>query len=189
MGDIFKSARRAIAARGAALQAGFNKSQTSLQSGFSQASQLLQSPITAGDAAQQRFLELMGLTDKDPLTVLQATPGYQFRVDQANKALQRQQAQLGQSLSGTQLSALARLNQGLAADELAAQKEGLNSLIGLAQQSRGQQASLQSDLARALATLELNRGIASANTIGDIEATRTGRFDFSSPSRSLASLF
>ncbi len=48
---------------------------------------------------------------------MQADPGYQFRMDAANKALERSAAAKGGLLGGGQLTALSKLNQGLASQE------------------------------------------------------------------------
>jgi hypothetical protein len=47
----------------------------------------------------------------------QADPGYQFRLDQGNKALQRAGAKFGNSLSGAQLQGASDYNQGMASQE------------------------------------------------------------------------
>lgn len=47
----------------------------------------------------------------------QTDPGYQFRMDEANKALQRSQAAKGGLLSGAAAKELTRYNQGAASDE------------------------------------------------------------------------
>lgn len=54
------------------------------------------------------------------LADLNADPGVQFRMDAANKALQRSAAAKGGSLGGGQLRALSELNQGLASQEYGA---------------------------------------------------------------------
>jgi len=47
----------------------------------------------------------------------QADPGYQFRLDQGNKALERAGAKFGNSLSGAQLQGTTDYNQGMASQE------------------------------------------------------------------------
>jgi len=47
----------------------------------------------------------------------QADPGYQFRLDQGNKALQRAGAKFGNSLSGAQMQGMTDYNQGMASQE------------------------------------------------------------------------
>lgn len=57
------------------------------------------------------------LAQKFDMSSFQADPGYQFRMDEANKALQRSAAARGGLLSGGTLKGLSNLNQNLASQE------------------------------------------------------------------------
>lgn len=190
MGTL-SDARRAIREAGFAFNRNLNQARGELETGFNQAIETLQPGREAGQGAITRLEELLGLSGDPGLAQqrLEESPGFQFRVDQSNQALQRQQAQLGQTLSGTQLAALSELNQGLASQELNNQVSQLVSLAGLGQQSIAQQASLEAGLGRSLANLQVNKGINEANIINKAAATRTGLLDFSSPSKFVTNLF
>jgi hypothetical protein len=65
---------------------------------------------------------LTGMQDADymrdfTMADYQADPGYQFRMDEANKALERSASARGMQLGGGQLKALSTLNQNLASQE------------------------------------------------------------------------
>jgi len=71
-----------------------------------------------GDQAQGIISRTFGLGGGTPsLDEFQASPGYQFRLDQGNQALDRSAAGRGMLLSGAQLKSLNRYNQGMASQE------------------------------------------------------------------------
>lgn len=70
----------------------------------------------AGSGAINRLWRIMqGL--EDPTAAMESSPGYQFRVNEANRALDRSQAARGNLISGNAIDEIAELNQGLAASE------------------------------------------------------------------------
>jgi hypothetical protein len=83
-------------------------------------------------------------------------PGYQFRMDQASKALQSSAAARGGALGGGTLSALSNLNQNLAS------AEAQNAFSRLEQQQQGRFGRLQSMLGTGLAA----GGQQAANILG-----------------------
>jgi hypothetical protein len=88
----------------------------------------LQKPaIDAGNTARNRLMELMGLSaggaDNGSLMKdfsmgdFQADPGYQFRQDQGQQALERSAAARGGLMSGGAMKDMAKFSQGLASQE------------------------------------------------------------------------
>lgn len=76
------------------------------------------SPFTAaGQAAQSQLSGLLGIggeTDPEILEMLRNSPGYQFRLEQGQKGLDRSLAARGGLLSGRAIQEAQRLGQGLA---------------------------------------------------------------------------
>lgn len=69
------------------------------------------------------------------------SPGYKFRLSEGNKALDRSAAARGMLLSGNQLKALSRYNQGMASDEFGNWTNRLAALAGVGQSATGATAS------------------------------------------------
>lgn len=73
--------------------------------------------VNAGTTAQNRLGELLGLSGQDNDEVLEAlrsSPGFQFRLEQGQEALDRTLASRGNLFSGRALEESQRLGQGLA---------------------------------------------------------------------------
>lgn len=89
--------------------------------------ELQQPVIDAGNTARNRLMQLMGLSAGGDangslmrdfsMADYQADPGYQFRMDQGQQALERSAAARGGLLSGAALKDTARFAQGLGAQE------------------------------------------------------------------------
>jgi hypothetical protein len=94
----------------------------------------------------------------DIQSMLEATPGFQFRRDQGQQAVERSAAARGTLESGSVLKELNRFGQGLASQEFAAEQGRLAQLAGLTGnvaiqggQQGSQAASLQAQQGSALA--------------------------------------
>lgn len=104
---------------------------------FDKSVELQQPAIDAGNTARSRLMELMGLsaggTDNGSLMRdfsmqdFQADPGYQFRMDEGQQALERSAAARGGLLSGAALKDTARFSQGLASQEYGAAFDRFNT--------------------------------------------------------------
>lgn len=89
--------------------------------------ELLQPSIDAGNTSRNRLMQLLGLAQGGAdngslmrdfsMADFQADPGYQFRMDQGQQALERSAAARGGLLSGAALKDTARFAQGLGAQE------------------------------------------------------------------------
>jgi len=94
---------------------------------FNKNVELQQPAIDAGNTARNRLMQLLGLSTggegngslmKDfSMADFQADPGYQFRMDQGQQALERSAAARGGLLSGAALKDTARFSQGLASQD------------------------------------------------------------------------
>jgi hypothetical protein len=94
---------------------------------FNKNVELQQPAIDAGNTSRNRLMQLLGLSTggadngslmKDFSTAdFQSDPGYQFRMDQGQQALERSAAARGGLLSGAALKDTARFSQGLASQD------------------------------------------------------------------------
>jgi hypothetical protein len=103
--------------------AGFTNAQGALNSAYDKTSAAYAPYLQGGQQAYDMLQDLMGVpregvdvvqAKQQALDALRNTPGYQFKVNQANDQLQRLAAQRGMSFSGNELADLSELNQGLA---------------------------------------------------------------------------
>lgn len=94
---------------------------------FNKTNELNQPAVDAGNTARTRLLQLLGLSAggadngsamKDfSAADFASDPGYQFRVDQGQQALERSAAARGGLMSGSALKDTARFSQGLASQD------------------------------------------------------------------------
>lgn len=85
-------------------------------------------------SALRQMQALSGLTGEDPAAVqarLEATPGFQFRMDQGQQAVERAGSARGLLESGAILKGLTEFGQGLASQEFGAEHDRLAKLAGL----------------------------------------------------------
>lgn len=104
---------------------------------------------TAGQLAQDRLSALLGLggeTDEEILKALQSSPGYQFRLEQGQQALDRSLAARGVLLSGRALIESQRMGQGLADQTYNDYLRSLQQQISTGLQAAGGTAGLQTAL-------------------------------------------
>lgn len=148
---------------------------------FNKNIELQQPSIDAGNTARSRLMQLLGLSTGGTgngslmrdfsMADFQADPGYQFRQDQGQQALERSAAARGGLLSGAALKETARFSQGLASQEYGAafdrfqtnrsnKMNPLLSLAGSAQTASG-----------ALGAAGQNYANAAGNALGQYSAT------------------
>lgn len=85
----------------------------------------------------------MGLTpSEDRYGGFESSPGYQFRMDEGVRALDRSASARGNLFSGAQGRALARYGQGYASNEFGNYMANLQSLAGLGQNSAAQNSQI-----------------------------------------------
>lgn len=95
------------------------------------------------------------ISDEQRMDLFQKSPGYQFRLDQGKKALERSQASRGNLLSGGALKELEQYSQGIASDEYGSYLNQLSSLFGAGQTASMNAAQIQAGGGGALANLTL----------------------------------
>lgn len=107
----------------------------------------------------------------DPLTALQSAPGYQFRLGEGMKALERSAAARGTLLTGGTLKGLNRFAQDYASNEYQNRYNQLFGLAGLGQNAAGAQAGANSAYATNAGDLQTQIGNAqAAGTVGGANA-------------------
>lgn len=134
----------------------------------------------------------------------QADPGYQFRVDQGQKALERSAAARGLNLSGAQAKALTSFGQGMGAQEYQAAYDRFNNdnnlkfgrlatvagygqnanaiLAGAAQNYGNNAANIAMGLGNAEGAANIASGNAAAQTIDQLVSGATMMFGKKAPS-------
>ena len=109
-----------------------------------------------GETTAQNMSDLAG----SPLEVnLEDDPGYQFRLQEAQKAMLAQQSASGTSQSGRSLREMGRYSSGLASQEYGAAWQRAATLRGQELDSLGN-----------LANMQINRGLAGATNVYDESA-------------------
>lgn len=104
----------------------------------------------------------------------QATPGYEFRVAEGQKAIDRAASARGMSMSGALLKDQERFAQGIAADEYGTYFNRLQSLAGQGQTATNSLANLGSNYANSASNILTNRGNAQAQGANNIGSAITG---------------
>ncbi len=113
------------------------------------------------------------------MDLFQTSPGYQFRMDQAIKAIQGSQAAKGNLLSGGGLKELTEFSQGVASDEYGNFLSQLFNLAGMGQQADTSRSNLAMGFAAPTAQAAFSSGIASdvgASRIFDLAGGIAGMF-------------
>jgi hypothetical protein len=121
------------------------------QSGYTNKALDLQRPfMSSGLAANTRLAGLLGLdpdTDKDEiLDSLRNTPGYQFRLEEGTRALDRSAAARGSLFSGQTMKELEKLGIGLADQTYNDYVDDLTQQQGMGVNTAGSMGSLYQDL-------------------------------------------
>lgn len=130
----------------------------------------------AGVQALEQLKTLSGI-GADPaaqLEALEQSPGFQFRLQQGTKAVERSAAARGLLSSGANLQALQEFGQQAASQEFGAQQARLAQLAGLGSGALGQSAALASQLGSNIAQGQLGLGqqlAASAQAAGQARAS------------------
>lgn len=177
--SAYGSSRAADAQEDAARRAG----QLS-QKQFDQTANWLSPYRTMGDQAAGRISRVLGLGGAAPdMSEFQADPGYQFRLSEGNQALDRSAAGRGMLLSGAQLKAASRYNQGMASQEFG---NWFNRLSGITDRGvnaatmtgnfGAQNAANQGNYLMAAGNAQAGNYINQANTIGNLASQGAGLY-------------
>lgn len=102
-----------------------------------------------------------------------ASPGYQFRLDEAARAVNQNAAARGQYMSGAREKALTRYSQGIASEEFGNYMNRLAAASGLGQTATQNSAMLGANAANNIANNQMNAGAARASGYLGIANTLT----------------
>lgn len=117
-----------------------------------------------GETALYSLADLLGIPRRSPdggMTPaggFTATPGYQFRLGEGIKALDRSAAASGRLFSGGQSKAVQRYGEGLASDEFKNYQGGLQTLAGFGNSANQTQSAANAALGSGLAQSATNAG-------------------------------
>lgn len=131
-------------------------------------------PAAPADPAPQ--VAPVNLPDQGPLeSGFKATPGYEFRLNEGIKALERGAAAKGRLFSGRQGKDLVRFGQEFGSNEYGNYYNRLASLAGLGPTATNQQTALGQNTANNIAQMHSNIGAAQASgQIADANARASG---------------
>jgi len=137
-----------------------------------------------GETALYSLADMLGIPRPSPdggLTPaggFTATPGYQFRLNEGIKALDRSSAARGMNLSGAQLKGVQRFGEGLASDEWNNYRNGVAQLAGFGNSAAGTQSSANQALAAGLSNSAIAGGQARVSgyaNMGNIASNAAGQ--------------
>lgn len=153
------AASKAAAASGAAADRA-----TALQERIYQESIARQQPFLAGGTEDyNRLRAMMSGGPEAAQNFLQMDPGYQFRLSEGLKALDRQAAARGGLISGGALKAAQRYGQDVASQEFGSAYNRLANLANLGPQSAGVMSNLGQNYASNAGNIMMNQGNVAAN--------------------------
>lgn len=126
---------------------------------FDKSVELTEPQREIGNNALAGMASLQGLgAAPEGFTGFQADPGYQFRLDQGNQAMERAMAARGIRLSGAGIKAAGEYNQGMASQEYGNWYNRLAGLAGVGQTATGQQLGAGQNYANQTGQNFLNMG-------------------------------
>lgn len=128
------------------------------------------------DAGKTALGQLVGMTTPgQQFTTMQADPGYQFRLQQGQQALDNRQRAAGKFYSGAGLQGAADYNQNFASNEFSNVYNRLAGLAGTGQAATNTTAGLGANTANAVSGNEIGSGNARASGYAGIgNAVNTG---------------
>ena len=99
----------------------------------------------------------------DPMSTFTASPGYQFRLNEGNRAIGASAAARGRVFSGAAVKAAGGYSQGLASEEWNNYIRGVQSLAGVGQTATGSTAAAGANAADRISQSYLARGAGQAS--------------------------
>ena len=112
---------------------------------------------------QEAGVNALARLQGDPNDILNQDPGYQFRVDQGNQALESNLLARGMGMSGAQIKAGQEYSQGMASQEYGNAFNRLYSLAGLGAGANSNAASGTANASSGISNSFLSAGDATAN--------------------------
>jgi hypothetical protein len=117
----------------------------------------------AGQATAQPAAQPNAMTGDDRYGGFYASPGYQFRQDEAARMVDQNAAARGRYMSGAREKALTRYSQGIASAEFGDYMNRLAAASGLGQTATNNSAILGANAASSVANNQINAGAARAS--------------------------
>jgi len=121
----------------------------------------LQPWAQTGNSANNKLSALMGLNGEDPTAQLQASPGYQFRLNEGMNGVQNSAAARGGLLSGGTLKAIQKYGQDFASNEYQNQFNRLNQMSSVGENA----AAGQGNASQAFGTAQAQNTMGAGNAI------------------------
>lgn len=164
------------AGKAADAQIGASKNANDLQKYMYDTSRADQAPYREqGTKALGALSDLSGVNGQPDFSKFYTSPGYQFRLDQGNQAVERSAAARGGLLSGATMKALTKYSQGVASDEYGNYTNRLASLAGIGQTATNATNTLGANYANAAGENMLGAANARASGyIGGSNAINSG---------------
>ena len=103
------------------------------------------------------------LSEQDRSNLFQKSPGYQFRLEQGQKALEATQAARGGMLSGGAMKEMNNYSQGIASDEYGNYINQLSGLAGIGQNAANAMGNYELGAGAQIANYSQQSGMADAN--------------------------
>jgi len=185
---------RAISKGVGKAQAGYNQAQSTLTAGKQEGLGYLQpymgigeqaiSPLSTlllGKSYDPETGEFSEVSPEDRMSAFTASPDYQFRLSEGQKALEASQAARGGLLSGRAMRESQELGQNQAASEYGNYLGRLMGLAGMGQASSGQAANIAGNVAGQIGQAQIGAGnvamqgkIARGQNMADVLGATTG---------------
>jgi hypothetical protein len=108
------------------------------------------------------------ISPDDRMSNFLQSPGYQFRLSEGLKAIEKSQAARGGLLSGGAMKELGAYSQGLASDEYGNYLNSLFQAAGIGQNAANNQSNIATGAANSLSNTSLGAGMANANKYANL---------------------
>lgn len=126
------------------------------------------SGLVTGQQYDPNTGQINSISDQQRGDLFKKSPGYQFRLDQAQLALSKSQAAKGNLLSGGAVKEAGDRAQGIASDEYGNYLNQLSSLAMMGQNAATSSGGFAAGLAAPIANMTANQGLSQANYYGQL---------------------
>ena len=141
------------------------------QQPYSDFGQQALSPLSAllfGKNYDSKSGNFSDISSDDRMSNFLQSPGYQFRLSEGLRAIEKSQAARGGLLSGGAMKELGTYSQGLASDEYGNYLKSLFDAAGIGQTASSNQSNIATGAANNLANTSLGAGMANANKYSNL---------------------
>jgi len=141
------------------------------QQPYSEFGQQALSPLSAllfGKNYDSKTGEFSNIGEEERMSNFLQSPGYQFRLSEGMRSIEKSQAARGNLLSGGAMKELGSFSQGLASDEYGNYLNSLFQTAGMGQQAASNQSNITTGAATALSNTSLGAGMANAEKYANL---------------------